>query len=82
MFSAVIAANAVNRQFVVAVVANSLVTGTAQNFNNIAHTKALPGTINAGEGFLRLHQTIVTAWRIEADITVVALLLTPPRQNS
>ncbi|MNC27021.1 hypothetical protein D3C75_751780 [compost metagenome] len=55
--------------------ANTLVIGTAQDFHDITHTKALIDAINTGQCFLRVHQPVVATRRIEANIAVAARLL-------
>ena len=72
---ALIAANAVNRQLVMTLVADALIIGPAQHFNHIAHPKTLSNAIDAGKRLLRLDQTIVAFWRVQTDIAVVARLL-------
>ena len=75
MLVALVLANTVDRQLVVAHVADTLVVGTAQHFHHVAHPEALVHAVNGRERLTRVHQAIVLFWGIQADIAVTARLL-------
>ena len=77
VFVALLLANAVDRQLVVAHIADTLVIGAAQHLHHVAHPEALIHTVNGRERLTRVHQTIVLFRRIQADIAVAARLLAP-----
>lgn len=54
MFMAFITAHAIDFQFVMTIVADTLVISTANHFHHITHPKPLIHTTNGGKGNLRI----------------------------
>ncbi|MNI85469.1 hypothetical protein D3C73_1424680 [compost metagenome] len=75
MFGGLLAANAVHRQFLMSVFADTLVIGTAQHLDNVSQPETLADAIHTGQRLARIFQPIVTLGRIQADIAVAAVLV-------
>ena len=77
VFVALLATNAIDRQFVMGQFANTLVIRSAQHFHDVPHAKALVNTVNRRQRFTRIHESVVLFWRVKTDIAVTTRLLTP-----
>ncbi len=75
VFVALILADTVGRELVVAMILDALVERAAQHLHHITHPEILPHPPDAGERLLRIFSAVIALGRIETDIAVAARLV-------